>query len=73
MQEIAREEGIFASPEGAAPWPAYKKLVQSGFLKPEDKVVLFSCGSGFKNTELFELPQLPVLDPNDPDIARQIL
>ena len=72
MAEIAKEEGMFASPEGAAPFSAYKKLISNGFLKPEEKVVLFSCGSGFKNTELFELPDLPVLDPTDPNVGLKI-
>jgi threonine synthase len=53
---LAREEGIFASPEGAATLPAYKRLLAEGFLTPEDTTVLFNCGSGFKNTELYEVP-----------------
>ena len=41
-------EGIFAAPEGAASLVAYRKLLAIGFLKPEDKVVLFNTGSGLK-------------------------
>jgi threonine synthase len=44
----AREEGVFAAPEGAASLAAYRKLVAAGFLKPEDSVVLFNTGSGLK-------------------------
>jgi threonine synthase len=43
-----RVEGIFAAPEGAASLAAYRKLRASGFLKPEDTVVLFNTGSGLK-------------------------
>jgi threonine synthase len=48
VKEWASEEGIFASPEGAACLPAYQTLLQQGFLKPTDKVVLFNTGSGLK-------------------------
>jgi threonine synthase len=46
--EWARNEGVFAAPEGAASLVAYKKLLASGFLKPSDEVVLFNTGSGLK-------------------------
>lgn len=46
--EWAREEGIFAAPEGAAALVAYKKLRTSGFLRDADEVVLFNTGSGLK-------------------------
>jgi threonine synthase len=48
FQEWASREGIFAAPEGAASLVAYRKLLAIGFLKPEDKVVLFNTGSGLK-------------------------
>jgi threonine synthase len=48
VKEWASTEGLFASPEGAACLPAYQTLLQQGFLKPSDKVVLFNTGSGLK-------------------------
>jgi threonine synthase len=48
LREWAREEGIFAAPEGAASLAAYRNLVASGFLKSENTVVLFNTGSGLK-------------------------
>ncbi|MFI5103959.1 MAG: threonine synthase [Terriglobales bacterium] len=48
VREWAGQEGVFASPEGAACLPAYQTLLQQGFLKPTDKVVLFNTGSGLK-------------------------
>lgn len=48
FHEWAEHEGIFAAPEGAASLVAYRKLCEIGFLKPEDKVVLFNTGSGLK-------------------------
>jgi threonine synthase len=46
--ELAATEGIFAAPEGAACLPAYRRLLESGFLKPDDTAVLFNTGSGLK-------------------------
>ena len=51
FSEWAREEGIFAAPEGAASLAAYKKLLASGFLKESDRVVLFNTGTGMKYFE----------------------
>jgi threonine synthase len=73
MREMARHEGVFASPEGAAPLSAYKKLLAQGFLSPEEKTVLFSCGSALKNAELIVPEDPPLLDPTDPDLASKIL
>jgi len=44
----AREEGVFAAPEGAAALAAYRRLRKTGFLKASDTVVLFNTGSGLK-------------------------
>src|SRR5438309_8456227 len=41
-RDLAKTEGIFAAPEGAASLVAYRKLIASGFFAPEDTVVLFN-------------------------------
>lgn len=46
--EWASTEGVFAAPEGAACLVAYRKLLASGYLTSEDRVVLFNTGSGLK-------------------------
>jgi len=48
----ARNEGIFLSPEGAAATAAYDRLLETGFLKPCDRVVLFNTGAGLKYTDV---------------------
>ena len=68
MYALARQEGIFAAPEGAATDAGYRKLMQSGFLKPEERVVLFNTGSGLLTAELVQ-GEWPVLDPQDPHLA----
>jgi threonine synthase len=51
--ELADDEGIFAAPEGAACVAALRKLLDSGFLRPEDRVVLYNTGSGLKYPEAY--------------------
>ncbi|MBI4788307.1 MAG: threonine synthase [Chloroflexi bacterium] len=72
MYAMARLEGVFAAPEGAATYAGYKKLMVEGFLKPAETVVLFNTGSGLKTPELVT-GEYPVLDPRDPELASKIL
>jgi threonine synthase len=53
-RELARTEGIFASPESGACVPALRNLLARGDVKPEEKVLLFNTGSGIKYLEAFE-------------------
>jgi threonine synthase len=50
-KELASLEGIFAAPEGAATVSAARKLAASGWIRPEDRVVLFNTGTGYKYAE----------------------
>jgi threonine synthase len=50
---LATEEGIFISPEGAACITATEKLLRDGFLKREDKIVIYNTGSGLKYPEVY--------------------
>lgn len=59
---MAKEEGIFPCPEGAATLSGLRRLIEEGLVDRNDRVVLFNTGSGLKYTELFPL-KLPVLDP----------
>lgn len=52
LQDWAKNEGVFLSPEGAAATAAYDRLLASGFLTPRDRVVLFNTGSGLKYTDV---------------------
>lgn len=55
-REIGATEGIFAAPEGAACYAAYKRLLKEGTLSPGDRTVIFNTGSGLKYLELFTKP-----------------
>jgi threonine synthase len=48
QNHLARMEGIFAAPEGAATLAATSKLVEQGWVHPEEKIVLFNTGTGLK-------------------------
>lgn len=64
MTLLSRTEGVLASPEGAATVMAARKLVESGQIKPHERVVLFNCGTMLKHVDLLQAPVLPVLDPS---------
>ena len=62
VHELARYQGVYACPEGGAVWKAAQQLLQTGWLKPHERVVLFNTGTGHKYNHLIELPDLPVLE-----------
>jgi threonine synthase len=53
-RELACLEGIFAAPEGAATVIAARKLAATGWIKPEETVVLFNTGTGYKYAEAWQ-------------------
>ena len=53
-KELASLEGIFAAPEGAATVSAVRKLAASGWIKPQETVVLFNTGTGYKYAEAWQ-------------------
>lgn len=53
-REIGKHEGIFAAPEGGAIIAAMRKLLEAGWIKRDESVVLFNTGSGIKYLEAFE-------------------
>ncbi len=52
LKDWAKNEGVFLSPEGATATAAYDHLLSAGYLKPEDRVVLFNTGAGLKYTDV---------------------
>jgi threonine synthase len=48
QKQLAKMEGIFAAPEGAATLSALKELVRQGWVHHEERIVLFNTGSGLK-------------------------
>jgi threonine synthase len=53
--EMGRLAGVYAAPEAAATWAAAAELRRGGFLRGEERVVLFCTGMGLKYS-----PPLPL-------------
>ena len=61
---LARTEGTFICPEGAANLSAAMKLRESGWIKSDEHVVLLTTGSGLKYPETVSVAP-PVRLPGD--------
>ena len=48
LRELGRHEGMFVAPEGAATWMAARQLLQTGWLRPDERILLLNTGSGQK-------------------------
>jgi threonine synthase len=51
VKDAAASQGLFMAPEGGACVAAARKLKASGHLSPDDTVVLFDTGTGYKYVE----------------------
>lgn len=67
--ELAAAEGTFICPEGAANYTATKKLLASGWIKPNEKVVMLNTGTGLKYPDTVRVT-VPILQP-DEDLAAE--
>jgi threonine synthase len=47
-REVAAQDGLLLSPEGAATYAAYLAAAREGRISPADRVILFNCASGLK-------------------------
>jgi threonine synthase len=62
---LASREGLFACPEGAATLAGLRKLLDSGEVVRDERIVLFNTGSGLKYPE-WHAGEMPVLEPGQP-------
>src|SRR5579863_1839493 len=51
--QLASDEGIFVAPEGAACVSALEKLLARGFLKKDQRIVIYNTGAGLKYLEAY--------------------
>ena len=54
MGELAREEGLFVCPEGAAALAGLVRLKEAGFVGLDERVVVLNTGSGLKYIHLVQ-------------------
>jgi threonine synthase len=64
QREIARLEGCFICPEGAACFSAVRRLRESGWLSGGDEVVVLNTGTGLKYPDTVPV-HVPLLAPAD--------
>jgi threonine synthase len=50
---MGKATGIFPAPEGAACLAAQIHLLEAGWIKPDETVVLFNTGTGLKYAHLW--------------------
>ena len=69
MRLVASSEGIAICPETAACIGALEQLTSSGWIRPEERVVVFNTGAAQKYVEALacELPKLDITQPIDWD------
>ena len=53
--QLARDEGLFIAPEGAACVVALEKLIAGGFLTRHERIVIYNTGAGVKYLEAYGL------------------
>ena len=51
VKQIAAEEGVLVSPEGAAAWKGVVKLVHQQKIDADEKILVLNTGSGYKYLE----------------------
>ena len=68
QREVARLEGCFVCPEGAACFTAVRRLRESGWLSGNEEVVVLNTGTGLKypgTIPVDAVTDVPVLAPGD--------
>ena len=48
QRRLATSEGVFAAPEGAATLAALERLAEIGWVKPDERIIIFNTGTGLK-------------------------
>ncbi|QNI32552.1 threonine synthase [Alloacidobacterium dinghuense] len=71
LLDWSRDEGLLLSPEGAAATAAYDHLIENGFLKPRDKVVIFNTGAGLKYVDMIA-EAMGVTRPNSTKLPERV-
>jgi len=51
---VGKAEGVFFCPEGAACVAALRHLLDNGWIKPTDEVLIFNTASGLKYLDVIQ-------------------
>ena len=66
VDELAQLQGLHCAPEGGAVWKAALKLRDSGWLRPDETIVLFNTGAAVKYNHLLRCDNPIRLDHTSP-------
>ena len=71
IRDLAKYEGIFAEPSGAAALAGLKRLLDAGVIDRSDRVVALVTGAGLKDIEFAKtlISQPPIIEPNERDLG----
>ena len=61
---LARLEGLYVCPEGAASIAGIEHLRDRGWLNHDDRVLILNTGNALKYVDMLRLPDLPILKPD---------
>jgi threonine synthase len=67
VEELAQFQGFHCAPEGGAVWRAARRLKDSGWIGPDETVVLFNTGAAVKYNHLLKCDNALHLDHTSPD------
>lgn len=71
VRRLAAAEGVFVEPAAAASVSALRRLLASGQISKDDKVVCLVTGHGLKDpTSAIKDVQVPVIDPDPSQLAK---
>jgi len=70
--DISQHQGVSTCPEGGAIWKAAEQLLDTGWLQPNESVVLFNTGTGLKYNHLFSTDGIPKIDKNSERLLDEI-
>jgi len=72
VTDLARYEGIFAEPSGAAAIAGARKLKEAGVIDPGDRVVVLITGSGLKDLDSIRrmVGPVPTIEPSFAELDR---
>ncbi len=61
VDQLAREEGIFACPESATTLVGLRHALARGLVNPDEHIVLVNTGSGLKSIPTLDAPRFPTV------------
>ena len=61
VDQLAREEGIFACPESATTLAGVKHALAKGLVRPDETIILVNTGSGLKSIPTFAAARFPTV------------